>query len=82
MKIGTIINNHYAGYGNPSKYFIYTGIVGDLATGIYLDGHKLKQTRYTKNDFQNSGKFEKVGYSETFDIAKNDLEKFKIKEVE
>lgn len=73
MKIGTIIVNHWAGKGNPGKYFIYTGIKGKYATGIYFYENKLHKSKYSKEDFINSGKFEPTGYCNGFDIMKEDL---------
>ncbi len=73
VKIGTIVLNHWAGEGNPSKYFIYTGIKGKYATGIFLNNGKLETANYYKKDLLDSGKFEPVGYCNGFDIMKEDL---------
>ncbi len=75
MKIGTIINNHWAGDSNPGKYFIYTGIVGEYGTGVYLDNGELKKIKYYKRDIQRSEEFEPIGYCKAFDIMKEDLKK-------
>lgn len=73
MKTGTIINNHWAGDSNPIKYFIYAGIEGKYAVGIYLDNGGLKKVKYDKSDVLNSDKFEPVGYCKAFNIMKEDL---------
>ncbi len=76
MKIGTIIKNHWAGYKNPIRFFIYTGIQGSYATGIYLDSGRLGKTRHYKHDIQDKSKYEEVGYCRAFDLMKSDLEHF------
>ena len=73
MKIGTIICNHWAGDTNPNKYFIYTGIKGEYATGITLYENKLEKIGYYASDFKNHEVFEPVGYSDGLDIMKKDL---------
>lgn len=73
MKIGTIVVNHWAGDGNPSKYFIYTGTKGKYATGIFLNNGNLEKINYYANDFKNREVFEPVGYCNGFDIIKEDL---------
>lgn len=78
MKIGTILLSHVAGKNNPHRYFIYTGIVGDYATGIVTYKGKLDKIKYYKKNFKEwvaSGDFEAVGYSEGFSILREDLER-------
>ena len=73
MKIGTIVLNHWAGQNNPAKYFIYTGIKGKYATGIFLNNGKLERVTCYATDFRNKEIFEPVGYCKGFDIMKEDL---------
>ena len=75
MKIGSIINNYWASEGNPTKYFIYTGIKGKYATGICLIDNKLEKIQFYSNDFKNSGKFEQIGFCSAFETMKEDLRK-------
>jgi hypothetical protein len=76
MKIGTIIRNDWAGDRNPTKYFIYTGISGEYATGIALNNGNIKRLRFGKKDFVNDGKFVPVGYCGFADLIKADLMKY------
>jgi hypothetical protein len=74
MKIGTIINNHWASKENPKKYFIYMGTQGKYATGVYLNSDgRLKRTRFYTSDIKDSTNFEVVGYCDAFEIMKSDL---------
>ena len=74
MKIGSIMINHSAGKDNPLRYFIYTGIDGEFATGIYMTSKmQLGKVHYMKKDIKDTDKFEVVGYSKAFDIMKVDL---------
>ena len=73
VKLGTIIKNKWAGEGNPSKYFIYTGIKGDYATGFYIKNNVAKKIKFYKKDFQKEAIFVEVGFSNYMEIAKNDL---------
>lgn len=73
VKIGTIIKNKWAGEGNPGRYFIYTGIKGDYATGFYIKNNNVKKIDFYKGDFQKRDIFIEVGFSNYMDIAKNDL---------
>ena len=75
MRIGTIINNHWASEENPTKYFIYTGIKGKSATGITINNGKLEKTEYYKRDLDDKTNFEPVGYCDAFEIMKRDLKK-------
>lgn len=78
MKIGTIINNQFAGENNPTKYFIYTGVVGRFATGIcFVDG-KIEKMKFDKKRLNNY--LEPIGYCKAFDIIKEDLKVYKNKE--
>jgi hypothetical protein len=77
MKLGTIICNHWASDDNPTKYFIYTGMQGEYATGIcFIDG-KIDKLKFYANDFRKSEVFEPVGYCKAFEIMKEDLKKIK-----
>lgn len=76
MEIGSMMINHSAGKDNPLRYFIYTGIDGEFATGIYLTSKmKLGKVNYMKKDIKDPSKFEVVGYSKAFDVMKVDLVK-------
>lgn len=76
MKVGAIIRNHWAGDSNPVRYFIYTGIKGRYATGIYLSDNKLTTVDYLAKDFEDRETFEVVGYCSGFSIMKADLKGF------
>lgn len=82
MKIGTIVENKWAGQGNPLRYFVYTGISGKYATGISEVNGELERVRYYKEDLLNATMLVPVGYCEGFDLMKADLRRMKGSEQE
>jgi hypothetical protein len=77
MKIGTIIRNDWAGDKNPGKYFVYCGIVGKYATGVYVENGKLVDIKFNKYAFKNDGKFVDVGHCDFIGYIKGELDDIK-----
>lgn len=75
MKIGTLVKNNGVGDKNPSRIFIYTGISGEYANGLELIDGKLEKTRYYKRDFKKEDIFQIIGYTNGFEVLKDDLKK-------
>lgn len=78
MKLGTIIKNNWAGSKNPTKYFVYTGVKGEHATGMCVVNGKIETQNYYKRDVLNDREnFEIVGYCDYIEFIKNALENAK-----
>ena len=74
MNLGDIVRNDWAGDGNPIKYFIYTGISGRYATGLYVSGNEIRPVRYYKEEMK-TDKFVVVGHCNYRDVIIGDLKK-------
>ena len=74
MKKGTLIRNHWASDKNPQRFFIYTGTSGKFVNGLAFNKNgQFEKIQFYKADFNEGGKMETIGYSEGFDVLKNDL---------
>lgn len=74
MKKGDIVKNNWAGDGNPTKIFIYTGLADKYGYGIYLDGGSWRKTRFFRSDLRKYPEiYQVIGHSEGWELMKKEL---------